>query len=505
MAAPDISVISGSLSIGRSLRLAGIGFAALGLTAAAAFTVENPWLLRPAVAMIIGGILVVVALRWPTAAIVGIFGLLPFLGLVRRLLIPAAGWTSYDPLLLLAPLVAATLLRSLPFGRRRDSAKRAGSPLILGLLLLTVLEAANPLRGSLLAGVTGLLFLAAPLLWFFVGRELANRRVVAVVLWTVLASAVVSALYGLREYVVGLFPWDAAWLKIGGYTALEVLGDIRPFATFASSAEYAMFVAIGLLIAVCCLLYRRLWALPAIPILTGAEVLSSTRGAVVVAALAILVVIGLRLPDAVLRVVFIAGSILCLTIVFQALRPTLEDAAIATNNTFIVHQVFGLTRPLDPQTSTLAVHWAGVIDGFRQGLLNPLGLGTAATNLASEKVLGSASVGAEIDVSNAFVGLGMLGGLLVITIIISTFRRAFLLCVRQPSFVSLAAVGVLIVSFGQWLNGGQYAVAPLVWFVIGWIARQSSNKPALSDPGPRAWETAVLHPTPQPSLAASGR
>jgi hypothetical protein len=36
----------------------------------------------------------------------------------------------------------------------------------------------------------------------------------------------------------------------------------------------------------------------------------------------------------------------------------------------------------------------------------------------------------------------------------------------------LAIAGVLIVTFGQWLNGGQYAVAPLLWLLIGRVSRQ---------------------------------
>jgi hypothetical protein len=30
-----------------------------------------------------------------------------------------------------------------------------------------------------------------------------------------------------------------------------------------------------------------------------------------------------------------------------------------------------------------------------------------------------------------------------------------------------AVAGMTIAAFGQWLNGGNYAVAPLIWFMIG--------------------------------------
>jgi hypothetical protein len=34
----------------------------------------------------------------------------------------------------------------------------------------------------------------------------------------------------------------------------------------------------------------------------------------------------------------------------------------------------------------------------------------------------------------------------------------------------LGVAGVLIVSFGQWLQGGHYAASALMWFLLGWAA-----------------------------------
>ena len=36
--------------------------------------------------------------------------------------------------------------------------------------------------------------------------------------------------------------------------------------------------------------------------------------------------------------------------------------------------------------------------------------------------------------------------------------------------VSLAALGTLVIlTFGQWLNGGFYAVSPLIWLTAGFV------------------------------------
>jgi hypothetical protein len=51
------------------------------------------------------------------------------------------------------------------------------------------------------------------------------------------------------------------------------------------------------------------------------------------------------------------------------------------------------------------------------------------------------------------------------------FRTVFRRYVRHRDALSLAVAGLLVVTFGQWLNGGQYAVAPLLWFLAGWASR----------------------------------
>lgn len=46
---------------------------------------------------------------------------------------------------------------------------------------------------------------------------------------------------------------------------------------------------------------------------------------------------------------------------------------------------------------------------------------------------------------------------------------AYRVAARRRDIVAMAALGVLCVTFLQWLNGAQYAVAPLPWLVLGWL------------------------------------
>jgi hypothetical protein len=94
-------------------------------------------------------------------------------------------------------------------------------------------------------------------------------------------------------------------------------------------------------------------------------------------------------------------------------------------------------------------------------------------------------LGTETDLGNAFLSLGLPGGLLFLMISLATFWRAGWLGLRNRDIAALATVGLLIVTFGQWLNGGYYALAPLVWVVIGGTTQQwTIRRSALDATGP---------------------
>ncbi len=115
-------------------------------------------------------------------------------------------------------------------------------------------------------------------------------------------------------------------------------------------------------------------------------------------------------------------------------------------------------------------HWDAVLRGFSDGIRNPAGHGTGSANIATT-VNDSGSRDSEIDISNAFINLGLAGGLLYLAIIVLLFRAVFARYVRRRDVLSLAVAGLLVVMLGQWLNGGLYAIAPLFWFLAGWATR----------------------------------
>lgn len=438
--------------------------------AAAAFTgaaiAEQPWAVRGVAALAIGGTLLLVGLRSPGLAVVLALAGLPFLGLARRMLILYDGWHSQDPLLLVAPVIALVIAV-----RGRSGPGTRLSTLVAALLVVAALESVNPLGGSISAGMAGLLFVAAPLLWFFVGRDTVDSRLVWAVLSSVVAVGGFNALYGLDQTLRGFPLWDSDWLRAGGYAALNVGGSIRAFGTFSSAAEYGTYIGAASVICIVLGLHGKLRALLLVPVLGAALFLEGSRGILLLALVASVAAVGLRTRRLVAATLVIAAVVGLGVVALHRYSGAAAAGAQQSGNALVEHQVGGLAHPLNPSQSTLRAHWDLFVNGLGSAIHQPLGLGTGATNLAGARFGGIAS-GTEIDVSNAFVSLGFVGGCLFVGVIVLTFRRAFLLYRERGDVLVLASCGVLLAALGQWLNGGYYALAPLVWLLVGWLEAQ---------------------------------
>ena len=124
------------------------------------------------------------------------------------------------------------------------------------------------------------------------------------------------------------------------------------------------------------------------------------------------------------------------------------------------------------------------MDGMKWSLRNPLGQGTASTNVGGGESRGSgdqSSGSTELDLSNAFVGLGVVGGVLYLAIVGLTLYQAVKShFAGKPA--ALPIIGVLIVCAGQWLIGGNYALVTLIWLLIGAVAAMSA-RPREPTPG----------------------
>jgi hypothetical protein len=458
---PPVRIPSGWITIA-------LGF--LAAVVAALVAVRRPDLYRPLFAVVLLANLLIVSVRWPRAAIVTTLLFLPFLALVRRLLIADSGWTSYDPMLLVGPLVAIVLIVQMVVVEERRLDRDNLAKLVYGLLALSVVQVFNPLGAGVLIGLSGLLFVSAPLLWFVVGRELADRRTISLLIYSVIPVAVITSAYGLWQTEIGMPKWDASWVDVAGYAALQVGEQIRGFGTFASHTEYAAFAGVGVVFACALALHRRTIAALALPFLGIALFFASSRGVLVLTLVAVIVLVGLRAREGGKALVIIVLGVVTLFAGSALLGPALDRAAGRSSSNLVSHQVGGIANPLDPEQSTLIGHWDLFLSGVAEGFERPLGRGPGANNNAARA--GGGGGGTDVDLSDTFVNLGFVGGLLLVAILVITFRRTVSAYFARGDVLLLAILGLLVVTLGHWLNGGHYALAPLTWFFIGWATRK---------------------------------
>jgi hypothetical protein len=474
------------------------GAAALLLAVFIGDMAHDPARLRLAIAGTALGAMVGVGFYKPRWMLPSLAVWLAALGFLRRVVTALGAPGGNDPLLLVLPAALVLIvLVAKNQGAFANRTRLANSVLVLSFLML--LGAVNPLQGSPVTGVAGLLFVLVPTLGFWIGRGFGGDSVLRTVLWIMAFIALPVAYYGLVQTINGFPSWDQQWINSVSYAALNVRGVVRPFSTFSSSAEYGTYLAIAVLIWVT-LGLRRLTlplALAAIPVLLTALVYQSSRGLIVSLAVSLGIVVGARMRLPVL--VSLGVGAVALIGLFLAVRAAAPSSYSSTSRGALAsHELQGLANPLDPAQSTFGVHLSllegGIVDAFRQ----PVGRGVGAVTIAGARFGGVSNANTELDPSNAAVSMGLPGLIAYICVFGFGLGTVYRVAVRRHDALALAGLGVCFVMLFEWLNGGQYSVAFLPWLVLGWADRQERL-----DEGDRRSDSDTKVPSARAAPAAS--
>ncbi len=435
-------------------------------------------LVQVAAALSASALLLAICLTSPRRAVVVLLVWLAVLGTVRRLLLDPATSRSNDPLLLVAPVVVGLLV---VVAARRGAFTNLTrlSKWVLLLTGLVLLAALNPLQGGIAVGAAGLLFVLVPMVWFWVGRALVDDSVLTRILRVVSLVSLAAAVYGLFQVYRGFPSWDQSWIEAKGYAALRIGTAVRPFASFSSSSEYVGLLAIGTV----------LWALRmrrasrtipatlALIILVWALIEASVRGALVVVPITLGMTFATSKGFGLARTAL--AGIAALFVLGLAVSQ-FQAAGTGRSSALISRQVTGLSDPFNPEQSTLPLHVEFLVSGLTAGIANPVGNGLGVVTVAGEK-FGEANVSTDVDPSNVALAMGIPGLLVYGSVVVLAFRLAFSRARRRSDFLTLAVLGVALVTLFQWLSGGNYAVAPLPWLLLGWLDH-SDSEPSDSDP-----------------------
>jgi hypothetical protein len=451
---------------------AAAGFVALSMLAGR--LTQDPVHVRYVVAATAAVTLLGLGTRSPRLLLLGAVFWLTALGLVRRLVSEVGSANRLDPLLLIGPLALGMLVLLAARGGVFELRTRL-SRAVFVLSVLILLGSVNPLQGSLFGGIAGLLFILVPTFGFWIGRNLDDHAI-ELVFKLVALLGVAAAAYGLVQTVAGFPPWDQHWIDQVTFGSLNVSGVIRPFATFSSAAEFAAYV--GIAIVVCVGAASRIRYLPlaaaALALLIPALVLESSRGAVVLVVVALGAMLGAwrRLP---LVLAAGLGALLLFGLAFglRSYGPTTYGNT--ASGQLISHEVSGLSDPLNPQTSTVGAHLSLVLNGMRSAFSNPIGQGIGAVTI-SGSTFGGVTASTEADPSNMAVALGPPGLIAYLVVFVLGIRLVYTAARTRRDPTSLIALGIVVVTILQWLNGGLYSVAFLPWLVLGWADRKEEQR-----------------------------
>lgn len=450
-------------------------FAVLGSVAIVNLIVTES--VRPAITIIVSLSLIGLAFLNIRLSIAATLVYLVFLGDLRRMLIPIAGWSGTDPLLLIGPVVAICLFAyAWASGALSLNTKMAKATAVL--MAIMVLQIFNPRQGSMMVGVAGIMFMIIPLLWYWIGRAYATPAFMRGLLyWVILPLAFLAMLMAYYQLFYGYLPYQLKWYNIAGYIALgKPETGLSPISFFASSTEHNSFLVVALIILWASLLKKQWASLLLIPIMFLAVFFSGVRGPIVkflVIAALLWAVLGENKKAWFTRGLFaFAIAIMGFVWSLSQLGPG------GTQNPMdglsgVERRVARQSMLLDShsrQGGTLRVHGYMLLNGYLDGITNPLGAGLGATTKAAAKFTGE-SVATEKDTSDVMRATGLFGGIAYHVMIFFTVLSAFQYWRRTRSMLALTLIGILGVTGLSWLAGGRYAMSPLIWLCIGALDR----------------------------------
>jgi hypothetical protein len=445
--------------------------------------------------VLITGTLLLVSIRDKAAAALLTLAYLTLMGDIRRIVSYVGDTPSLDLLLLVGPVLATVLAVPLLLRvRLKDGLSKA----MLVLLILMLVQVFNPKQGGLAIGFSGALFYIAPMFWFWIGRRYASPAVLErLFYWLLFPLALLASLLGLAQTFIGFLPWEQAWIDVAAkvYTALHVGNSIRAFGYSVSATEYATLMTIAAAgIVATAFAGRRLWLL-AIPFLITGIIIASARGLVLKLVVTLACVWALRKGEgfSVLRFVRLAilavVGLLGMGFVASRFAPP-EDQSSQNQSAVqqaVAHQAGGLSHPFDEHYSTAGIHTTMIVDAIVRGFTYPIGYGLGSTTSAGTKFGGDPTSGSsEVDFSDMFISLGLLGGCLYLYVIYATGRRALRYSQVVRRSISLPVLAILICTLASWLIGGQYSTSALIFFIIGGLVYDQES-PVIGVTSEKLW------------------
>lgn len=439
--------------------------------------------------VIIGVVLGLLALKSIELGFLALVTLVPFVDLLKRLLLlflPVSQLHWY--LVLLVPdIVVILMLFQLAYRAvflRQKVRWHSGTALAALSLLLLSLAGILALGPRVTLGLAGFKVFAFYVLCYFLGLQFVlTRRSYLRIFFVTYSCAVITSLYGIGQSIWGLASFERVWLY-EGYTTIRpetitLFGVTRCFSTFSDHASFAGYLAVSLILLLTYYRMSRLahgfapWSA-----LTGAGlvgmsmplgaalILTFSRGVWMglVAALLVTWTVSRRRHRRVVvlgLLAIIGGSVIVAPVVSGALRTHFSNPyadRILTLGTF----------------NWRLGHWRGLVQA--EGTLTLLGHGTGTLGVAAARFGASEGVSDNIYLKVLYEN-GLLGLSAFVFFLARCFGSAVALydrlrgtfegefCLGVVGLIAFVAVGGLTAANLEWRP-----LAVYFWFLCGVLA-----------------------------------
>lgn len=401
---------------------------------------------------------------------------LALMGFFRRALIPIAGWSGFDPLLIVGPSITVVIALLIFWENRSYYSELQHKPdkIMSALFVMGCIQMFNPLSGSPVSGLIASIYIIIPWLWYFISFYRITQKNVARLFDVIEVSGTAIALYGLYQNFYGILPFEQRWVDITGYAALYLADNtVRSISTFPSAQEFVFFTMITFMIAFSRMVLKRSYIIhfPVSLITLVSIFFASTRMIIFFMALAVFLILVLSKKSSMNQLITGLITVAVFFAIWSSL-PKLNPTWFGVAEPAVEHMVEGLIDPLSEDQTGLG-HIERFVDGMKSIFTNPVGHGIASVTKAADKSGSTDAMSTEIDISNMIVATGV-GGLMYILVIITTFYKTFSLIQNRKAPENIAILGILIGGFGTWLNGGFYTASIIIWLLVGWIHKQYS-------------------------------
>ncbi|MDI6840239.1 MAG: hypothetical protein QMD71_05260 [bacterium] len=414
--------------------------------------------------------------------VISILLYLPFMAFIRRYIYQFNPYIGLDPILIVYDAFVLFMLSYfLIFENTKLYSYFKKSKLVRCvtlLLFLFIFQIFNPIQGNIFVGLGGIKFHIIPLLFFYFGLFFQNGREETI--WRIiLIVGTLVAIYGIYQVYFGFTGFEEYWIQHGGYVALKIGEHMRPFSTFSNNQEYSLYLLISGIFAIGYMFIKKpfnLFMLAPFGTMFFALLVIAARGSVFAILFGIALFFALGTKNFQKTVVL---SLICIVIyvviAWATSVPCIIEGPVPVGKikTLLAHLFAGIFDPFG-KGSTLLAHLIQYVYALQFAFFsNPFGTGLGAATLATMKF------GGTVDIEGYIPALIMSSGLLSITlfilIIYYTIKIAFYLYRKKGDPVYRAIVSIMVITF---IAGDLtlYSVGPIIWFIIGWVAKESLSQ-----------------------------